>query len=70
MTRTEFEIALDAGRVRVRMSNGNLWSCRRNGKTQTWKTRPSEFRIPIKYGFKEYGQVTQHNLNSGDLVIV
>ena len=21
---------------------------RRNGKTQTWKTRPNEFRVPVK----------------------
>jgi hypothetical protein len=24
-----------------------------NGKTQTWKTRPADFRIPVKYGFRE-----------------
>ncbi len=70
MTRDQFEIALDTGRVRVRMSNGNLWSCRRNGRTQTWKTRPNDFRIPIKYGFKEYGQVTQDSINSPEIVIV
>lgn len=33
---------------------------RRNGKTQTWKTRPGEFRIPIKYGLYGYGEIT-HN---------
>lgn len=30
-----------------------LW--RRNGATQTWKTRPGEFRIPVKYGMRNYG---------------
>lgn len=31
---------------------------RRNGKTQTWKTRPGEFRLPIKWGLKCYDAVT------------
>ena len=57
---SEIEIALAAGAIKVKMRNGNLWSVRRNGKTQTWKTRPGEFRIPVKYGFRGYGALTQH----------
>ena len=34
---------------------------RRNGKTQTWKTRPAEFKIPVKYGLKECFYITQDN---------
>ncbi len=34
---------------------------RRNGKTQTWVTRPDHFRVPIKTGFYDYGQITQDN---------
>jgi len=26
-----------------------IWA-RRTGRTKTWKTRPNEFRIPVKYG--------------------
>jgi hypothetical protein len=25
---------------------------RANGKIQTWKTRPGQFRLPVKYGLK------------------
>ncbi len=32
-----------------------------NGKCQTWKTRPDEFRLPIKYGLKTCGEMTQRN---------
>lgn len=32
-----------------------LW--RRNGATQTWKTRPGDFRVPVKYGMRSYGQL-------------
>ena len=33
---------------------------RRNGRTQTWKTRPGEFRIPAKHGLKNTFNIT-HN---------
>lgn len=32
-----------------------LW--RRNGATQIWKTRPGEYRVPVKYGMRSYGQL-------------
>ena len=41
-----------------------IYRWRRNGATQTWKTRPDEFRAPIKYGIRDYGQLT--NLNAVD----
>lgn len=34
---------------------------RRNGKTKTWKTRPTEFQIPAKYGLYEFFYITQDN---------
>jgi hypothetical protein len=37
---------------------GKIYTWRRNGATQTWKTRPGHFRIPVKYGLKSYGQIT------------
>lgn len=30
---------------------------RRNGATQLWKTRPADFRVPVKYGLYAYGQI-------------
>jgi hypothetical protein len=33
----------------------NVW--RRNGKTQTWVTRPNDFRIPVKYGLRTCGAI-------------
>lgn len=29
---------------------------RRNGSTQTWKTRPDEWRLPVKYGMRARDQ--------------
>ena len=38
-------------------------SWRRNGKTQTWKTRPEEYRIPVKYGLYGYSEITHTTEN-------
>lgn len=34
---------------------------RRNGATKTWKTRPEEFRVPIKCGLYSFGELTNKN---------
>lgn len=34
---------------------------RRNGKTKVWKTRPDEFKIPIKHGMYSYGYIDNTN---------
>ena len=55
----EIETALSNGVLWARMGNGNLWRVRRNGKTQLWKTRPDDFRIPIKAGLRATGSITE-----------
>jgi hypothetical protein len=37
---------------------------RRNGRTQTWKRKPGLFRIPIKIGLYEYGQIDNYDKNN------
>jgi hypothetical protein len=37
--------------------------CRRNGKTQTWKTRPLEFKIPVKHRLYDFFYITHLNCN-------
>lgn len=39
------------------------YQARRNGATKTWRTRPNEFRIPIKIGFRGYGYIDNRNAN-------
>lgn len=56
--------------------NGNHCSClvgprgaihlhfvavRCNGSVRTWKTRPEEFRLPIKHGMRGYAYIDQDN---------
>jgi hypothetical protein len=68
-TMLDIETALKSGELWVAMTNGKYWKVRRNGKTQTWKREPNRFRIPIKYGLKGYGEITQDSLQSDELVI-
>lgn len=34
---------------------------RPSGKCKVWKTRPSDFRLPVKYGMYESAEITQNN---------
>jgi hypothetical protein len=40
---------------------GKIYRWRRNGATKTWKTRPTEFQVPIKYGLRDYSYLTDVN---------
>ena len=62
MTQTDVETALAAGHVWARMTHGAYWRCRRNGATRTWKTRPEDWSIPFKVGFREYGKINHDSL--------
>ncbi len=41
--------------------DGTCYSHRRNGATQTWKRDTTRFRIPVKYGLRGYGNITELN---------
>ena len=36
---------------------------KRNGRTQVWKTRPDDYRVPLKHGLYRYAQLTPTNSN-------
>lgn len=55
------ENSLYNGELWAAMRNGNYWRLRRNGKTQRWKTRPTDYRIPVKAGLKSCGEITQRS---------
>ncbi len=42
--------------------------CRRNGKTKRWKSRPDQFRIPVKYGMYEYFYIDNSNAHEWSTV--
>ena len=44
-----------------RNADGTCVRWRVNGAVKTWKTRPNEFKVPVKHGMYDFGYVTQHN---------
>ncbi len=68
MTLQEIEAALKAGEI-TWCSAGNPWMVRRNGVTKTWKTRPDEYKIPVKVGFRNYAYITPETEFVGKMVI-
>lgn len=53
--------------VELKDSRGNPVRCRASGKCQTWKTRPDEFKLPVKYGL--YHSFYLNNLNANCWVV-
>lgn len=56
--------ALKANRfehVSLKNADGTPIRVRRNGKTQEWKTRMNDFKIPVKHGLKSCFYITQDN---------
>jgi hypothetical protein len=39
-----------------------------NGRCQTWKTRPEDFRVPVKYGMYESAEITHWNAGEWHMV--
>lgn len=51
--------ALSAGVKERNLPTIERW--RLNGACQVWKTRPKEFRLPVKYGMRDYSAITHLN---------
>ncbi len=44
-----------------RNSDGTPTRCRVNGVCKVWKTRPNEYRLPVKQGMYGHGYITEEN---------
>ena len=42
-------------------NHGNFKMCKVNGNPKTWKTRPLDVEVPLKYGLYEYSYAGYHN---------
>lgn len=55
-------LTIDEVHSNVQKRNGQCYTFKRNGRTQTWKTKPNDFRLPIKnFGLRIYGAVTHES---------
>jgi len=53
---------------KLRNSDGTALRARSNGKCQTWKTRPAEFKLPVKHGLRDTFYITHDNARDWSLV--
>lgn len=51
----------------VNNADGTPARLRRNGKTKTWKTRPNDFMVPVKYGLYGHTYITHENAHRFDI---
>ena len=63
----ESEYRQEFHHVSLKNADGTPVRCRVNGKCKVWKTRPQEFRLPVKYGMYECFYITQDNANEWNL---
>jgi len=47
--------------VKLKNADGTPVRCRVNGACKTWKTRPDDFRLPVKHGLKHCFYITPAN---------
>lgn len=59
--KTEILTAKNFEHKTLRNADGSPMRCRASGKVQTWKTRPNEFKLPVKYGLYNSFYITQDN---------
>lgn len=49
--------------VNARNADGSAVRVRVTGRCKTWKTRPLEFRLPVKYGLYQSLAITHENFH-------
>ena len=55
MTKSYFE------HITAKNADGTPLRCRKNGACKVWKTRPDNFKLPVKHGLKDYFYIDNFN---------
>ena len=53
----------------LKNADGTPLRVRKTGMLKTWKTRPEEFKLPVKHGLRDSGYITHENMNEWCLPI-
>ena len=52
--------------VSLKNADGTALRARVNGQCKLWKTRPGEFRLPMKYGLRDCFYITEKDMEDWD----
>ena len=58
MTVEEAKNLRPGGHAEIKAQDGKVRNVKINGKPKTWKTRPNDVSVPIKYGMYEYATLS------------
>lgn len=61
ITKDEAMTAQHFEHYKAKNADGTALRCRAMGACKTWKTRPTEFKLPVKYGMYNSFYITQDN---------
>jgi hypothetical protein len=61
ITKAEAMVARTFEHVTVKNADGTPLRCRSNGKCQVWKTRPNDWKLPVKHGLYDYFYIDAAN---------
>ena len=53
--------------ISLKNSDGTPTRCRVNGACKVWKTRPEDFRLPVKHGLQTCFYITPENSDEWNL---
>ena len=53
--------------ISIKNSSFEPVRCRKNGKVKVWKTRPEEFKMPVKHGLYDHFYITENNAGEWNL---
>ena len=76
MITKEIALSLHSGQTlhhkTVKMADGKTpMRVRVNGKCKTWKTRPDDFKLPVKHGLRDCGYIDNFDFrNAADWELV
>lgn len=68
LTKDQANHAKSFEHVTEKNKDGTPLRARRNGATKTWKTRPDEFKVPVKHGLYTTFYITNENAHSWNAV--
>ena len=72
MISKEIAVSLKYGQilhhVSVKNADKSPARCRVSGKCQTWKTRPTEFKLPVKHGLYDSFYITEDNATEWSVI--
>lgn len=61
-------VARNFEHVTLKNKDGTPARCRAMGKCKVWKTRPNDFKLPVKYGMYDSFYITNDNANEWNAV--